>query len=435
MTISKTVFGILSAAINLFCVNVVYCKISNDIECQSKAKYILFLIIISTFIYLNNVYNVNESTFLLQLFFLMIFNKITSKDTLGNTFIKTTYIFVLIAIIEIILTIFLLLFHIDVTQLSDNYFLKTIFSIVDIGLVYLISAKFTFSKKIISWFEKISKKYETFIILIVIVILGIMSYKNLVSYSNPKEYLSNIILLIILMIIVSNIFIEKENNSIEKEKTKSLIKSMEKYEELIDQQRINRHELLNHLLTLKSIKNKNTKEFETQLNELISQNQNNELSGLHSIYNLPSGLKGMFYYKIYQMKSEGIDVFINIDKKTISMFDNLKEEYYVEVCRMIGIFLDNAREASIKSKEKNVVIDSYKEDNKLVIYIENTFKGKVDVENINEKNFSSKGKGRGLGLFVVKNLISKRNCYELTQKVNNNRFITILKVDKEKTSK
>ena len=105
----------------------------------------------------------------------------------------------------------------------------------------------------------------------------------------------------------------------------------------------------------------------------------------------------MLYYKIHDMRSKGIDVFVNVDRSAICLFDKLESKKYVEICRMIGIFLDNARDAAYESKNKQVIIDVFKEKEELVIYIENTFKGKININKINEKNYTSKGNGHGIG--------------------------------------
>ena len=44
---------------------------------------------------------------------------------------------------------------------------------------------------------------------------------------------------------------------------------MSKYEKIIDEERINRHEMLNNLLMLKSFKNKNSKKYDDTINEII----------------------------------------------------------------------------------------------------------------------------------------------------------------------
>lgn len=91
------------------------------------------------------------------------------------------------------------------------------------------------------------------------------------------------------------------------------------------------------------------------------------------------------------------------------------EEYIYDLSSIIGILLDNAIEASKKSKEKIInikFVKDYRNNNKLII-IENSFVEKeIDVSKIFEKGYSTKIKDKsshGLGLWHVKKLISNYN--------------------------
>ena len=94
----------------------------------------------------------------------------------------------------------------------------------------------------------------------------------------------------------------------------------------------------------------------------------------------------------------------------------------------MGIVIDNAIEASSKTNNKYILIDIYN-DNGIVIEISNSFKGKVDINSINDKYYSTKGKNRGLGLFIINKLIKSSNIsYE--QFINDSIFTTIIKIKK-----
>ena len=53
----------------------------------------------------------------------------------------------------------------------------------------------------------------------------------------------------------------------------------------------------------------------------------------------------------------------------------------------------------------------------------------IDLSRINEKNYSSKGKNRGYGLYLVNRMINSTNKLELEQKILNNTFVSILKIN------
>ena len=62
------------------------------------------------------------------------------------------------------------------------------------------------------------------------------------------------------------------------------------------------------------------------------------------------------------------------------------------------------------------------------LYIENTFKGKIDINEINNRGVSSKGKGRGLGLDIVGKILKSTEALSLEQRIDGNRFISTLKI-------
>ena len=64
--------------------------------------------------------------------------------------------------------------------------------------------------------------------------------------------------------------------------------------------------------------------------------------------------------------------------------------------------------------------------------IDNSFKGNVKMSKISEKNYSTKDKNRGLGLFILNNLIKDNNSIKLEQSLINNIFTSKIIVYKKK---
>lgn len=203
---------------------------------------------------------------------------------------------------------------------------------------------------------------------------------------------------------------------------------MSKYEKIIDEERINRHEMLNNLLMLKSFKNKNSKKYDDTINEIIKLYEKNGKETIKNVSTLPSGLKGILYYKVEDMKNNEIDVNINISKKIKSLLDIINTKEYVSLCKIFGIVLDNACDAAKESKEKSVFIEVFEIENKIYINVENSFKNKVDVNKLKEQYYSTKGKGRGLGLFLANKLIKESESIDMVQRVEEDRFISEITV-------
>ena len=88
----------------------------------------------------------------------------------------------------------------------------------------------------------------------------------------------------------------------------------------------------------------------------------------------------------------------------------------------MGINLYNAIEASEKSKKRVVSLEIYKNQN-INIVVSNSIDGDVDIKNLNKKGYTSKGKGRGHGLYLAKNIIDKNSNIEANAKIVNSYFV------------
>lgn len=87
-----------------------------------------------------------------------------------------------------------------------------------------------------------------------------------------------------------------------------------------------------------------------------------------------------------------------------------------EFCRILGILLDNAIEASSECDEKILNIDFRNEakNNRNIILIENTYKNKdVDIRDIFNKGITEKESHSGLGLWEIRQILKKNNNINL----------------------
>ena len=96
-----------------------------------------------------------------------------------------------------------------------------------------------------------------------------------------------------------------------------------------------------------------------------------------------------------------------------------------EFTRVLGIFLDNSIEAAGQSSKKviNIMISKDFRNNFDLITVENSCNpNNIDTNKIFEKNFSTKPKNTGLGLWKVKNILKKYDNVSLNTSVDNNFF-------------
>ena len=111
---------------------------------------------------------------------------------------------------------------------------------------------------------------------------------------------------------------------------------------------------------------------------------------------------------------------LNISKK-IKDFDIavLTLSQQRNLARIIGVFLDNAREASYISNDKMMGLEVYLiKNDELKIIISNTFDNKIDIKKMGKEAFSTKGKGRGHGLMLVNYILESNRIFTVDTDIN-----------------
>ena len=131
---------------------------------------------------------------------------------------------------------------------------------------------------------------------------------------------------------------------------------------------------------------------------------------------------------MYNLETEKYNIRLNISKEIGTSLKNISRREYVDLYRIVGIVLDNAIEASAKTKDKVLIIDIYEENNEICFDISNSFKGNVDLNTINNKGITTKGNNRGIGLYIAKKILLRSNKITMNQSVNNKIFTTNIKV-------
>ena len=104
-----------------------------------------------------------------------------------------------------------------------------------------------------------------------------------------------------------------------------------------------------------------------------------------------------------------VEVYIDLNSLNVSTYD---------LCRMLGILIDNAIEATIGCENKVITIKFIRDkfNNRNLIIIENPYKNYlIDVKKIYEKGFSSKKDkiSHGLGLWKVKQILKKNKNLQI----------------------
>lgn len=121
-------------------------------------------------------------------------------------------------------------------------------------------------------------------------------------------------------------------------------------------------------------------------------------------------------YNLAESKNIKMSLNILIDLNLINL-----DSY--NLSKILGILLDNAIEASCETPNKIVNLSFQPFNNKTLIIIENTYLTKrISVKKIFEKNFTTKSKNSGLGLWEVRKIINKNKNLELQTKAGKEFF-------------
>jgi len=412
-----------------------YAKFENVLRIKSKFLKYSIVFMFSLLIFLIDLKVNVKIKIPVIYFFLIIIFKLIFKDKTFDTFLKTFLVYAVLIMCDFLISIILIV--LPSFQVSKDWLLlifKGIYTIVVSLIVFKIFEFDKFNLMFKRMTNIFNEKVNYFLFTILFLsFLGfyIISYYNFFRKSAENFMFSFVlfcIFMILLVLLISEFFKIKTKD----EEQKQLLKIMGDYEIILDKTRENRHEMINNLLVLKGEKNKNSRRYNDILDEFIKQYDTNKMSSYSGLYKLPNGLKGLVYYKIARIKNNDVNFRTIISDKMYDEFNNLDTKIYYKVCKIMGILIDNAVEASINSKEKTLLIYIYEQCNgNIVISIENSYNALLDIHDINKKGYSTKGKNRGLGLFIANRTIEEEKLLRLRQYVFESTFISELKIIKE----
>lgn len=413
--ISSTVVLYLFNLVSTYFMFLGYSFISKE-KFKYNFKNIVFVIILAFLFLLNKKFDIVVSSVLTSIILLLLFSKIIFKNNIRNTIVYALTYYLILSVYDFIFSFFFYWLNAIIDpDLSQNYLIMGGFTLLITFLTSLF-CKLKFVRKFSDLIINLSKNnyVNVLVISLIILFIVILSTKLSLEYDYEK-FLFNLLLLSVFLFFIVFAFVKNHLAQKEKQEKETLLEFISKYEKIIDENRINKHEMLNNLIILRSFEDKNTEEYNKVLDDLIVTYDNNSDACIKNISKLPTGLKGILYYKINDMRNKNINLNVNISKRVSSPLEKLPLDEYVILSRIIGIVMDNALEASIKSKEKFVMIEVFEQNDNVIIIIENSYNNKVNVNDLKKKNFSTKGKSRGLGLYIANMLLKKSKHIEMTQ--------------------
>ena len=359
--------------------------------------------------------------FCLHIFMFYYFYNIDVKKSLLITFIY----FAITMICDI-----LQLFTLTVAFNMSKDFCYDIFggTIISNIVVCIVTILFTLVlKKVLHQLFNIKIKDIYFYLLLIFLIICISKLVSSLGifYKESNNYFVYLIFLVTFILIIIYFIKDKINLNENLKEYNTLLRFMKNYENELEEKRIKGHEIKNQISTINSmlIDNANKHKLEKYVKELVGDYKDLDNVKYSDLQYLPSnGIKGFICSKISLAVSKNIDVEVLIEKEIEhSVISNLDDKNFKYLCIILGVFLDNAIEASIESIDKKMGIEIYLLNRDVLIVITNSYTNKSS-DKVNLLK-SSKGKNRGHGLKLVRRVISQSNKFILNSEVNLDSFV------------
>lgn len=415
---SLLIYILSAVVINLIEVYSYYVISGEKLDVKNKKIYLIYcfqtILIILNYTFVDNIIKV-LITFLIMAFMCKILFK-------NKKFIECICI-VFVVEIFIILSEFIFMFCMSMVKEINNAELiqimqGEILTNLIISMIYLLILFSTIPNKlyqlIFKFTDNISVNKMVIYVSLPIVVITFIFY---LSYYNLNDYITlfvnifvSLIYIIIIFLVINN---ESKYNKIHS-KYIATISELEEYEKLINEYRVINHENKNQLNCIKGMTN--NKKVHSYINEIMENKQSENKEILNQALLIPTGgLRGLLYSKMVVMKNKNISYRLYVDKKINSkLIKNISSKTILDVCQIIGVFIDNAIEAVENCDNKMIIVNIYKLDD-IVIEIINNFTEEFDINKIDRLGYTTKDGMHGYGLSLV-NKILKANSNLLNER-------------------
>ena len=257
---------------------------------------------------------------------------------------------------------------------------------------------------------------------LLIIDFSCLAYNITLSETCSKGYFINLIVIMVFIVIMF-IYIQGKNDYKKlSDEYDNMFIYVQNFEDWIEKEQLNRHEYKNQLAVLRCLTKE--KKVKDKIDEILEDNINIESQEVTNLKNLPKGgIKGLMYYKAAIAQKQKINLTTDVSINDKGILTKLSEKQVRILCKLIGIYFDNAIEAAAESRKKNVMIEIYELKDRVSIVFSNTFKKHKNMKDRNKKGVSSKGEGRGNGLYFASKLIKENKWLEQKQEIIDNYYI------------
>ena len=393
-------------------------------------SFIFIMLCILNYYFVDSFLTILTNTILLTFYSFLVF-----KEKFYKCFVVSFLEQLLLFISELFYMILFFAFSINLLNLSQSNFMGSLIVnlIVSLTSILIYSSKYVkfIINQLLIIFEKLNSIVIYVIIFIFVVTLNFFLTANYVKGSTGTMLLINVVFIVVYSIIMFIFLFEKNKNIIYLKENKILLSNLNEYEKMLDYQRVNNHENKNQLLVIKSMIEKKDRKLMEYINEIIKEKREDNEIVYNKAKRIPSGgLQGLIYQKMLLMQENNIEVNLDINSQVRKIdLENMSPKMNYDICRIVGIIIDNAIEEVLKfnKKEREIIISMYVDD-MFIIEISNRIKADIDLSKIYEKGYTSKEKGHGYGLSLLKKIVDENDNIINEVKIVNNIFTQVIKI-------
>lgn len=424
---SKILSAIIISIVGAYIIRVITEKDKENLNFKNIGLILLLAINVAL------IYQFNYTALSTLIIFLLdiIFFKIIYKLALEEAIISCSIYMIMLAFADALASfVFMPLFSVEEIRTNS---IMMIISNSTVNLILILLIKIKYIQKPLSKFYNygLKQSFLTNILFLGLLIVGFcyLAYNIALSTFFNKDYILNTVVMII-FVIITYIFIDNQNKYKKLEKDyDGLFAYIQNFEDWIEKEQLNRHEYKNQLAVLRCLTKE--KKVKDKIDEILEDDINIEGQAVTSLKNLPKGgIKGLMYYKSAIAQKHKINLTTDVSIESKGILTRLSEKEVRVLCKLIGIYFDNAIEAAIESRKKNLSIEIYELKDRVNFVFSNTFKKHKNLKDRNKKGVSSKGEGRGNGLYFAPKLIKENNWIKGKQDIIDNYYIQEISITK-----
>lgn len=427
--ISKVVAAVALVVSSFLILKNIFSESKNILSIKNIFLLILFVVLT---VFLHNTNYSPLAPIMIYLIMIIIYKNMFSL-AINKTILVTGIVMIMYFISDLFTTIIFLNF-VDINALRSI----PIVIILSNFIVSVVAISFSFINPLMSKIRKFikivenNKYYDKLLFTVLVtVVLSLVVYNLSITSSLNKEYIINISIMGFFFLLMFVFIGEKNQKDKLNDEYDRLMEYVENFEDWIEDEKLNSHEHKNQLAVIRGLVKKNKKAVE-YIDNIIQDDIYLEDFWINEIKHLPTGgIKGLLYYKLILTKKENIDICLSVSRDVKNFIKDVDSIELKNIYRLLGIYLDNAIEAAKESDNKVISLEIYPMNSRLMIVISNTYKGKIDINKIKNKGYTTKGSGHGNGLYYADKIIKKSSILESESSIINNYYIQKLMIIKK----